>query len=136
MTRLFYAIVVILSLAFAAQADPAHEKLVERWYTGLATADRAVFNEILAEDAKVILEDIDAIQTKDEFLASLDEWKNAVLGATVRHRIGSTADNTITVFVCYQFPSNSTYTREIFSFRDAKIIESAQSSIGEACEGF
>jgi Domain of unknown function (DUF4440) len=136
MTRLIFTIAVILSLIIPALADDAHEILIERWYSGLATADRAVFDELLADDARVILEDIDTIQTKDEFLGSLDEWKNAVRSATVRHRIGHLENGTITVFVCYQFPNNTTYTREIFSFRDAKIIESAQSSVGEACEGF
>lgn len=136
MTRLILTIAVILSLIFPALADDAPEALVERWYAGLATADRATFNDLLADDAKVILEDIDAIQTKEEFLGSLDEWKNAVRGATVRHRIGNTENGTITVFVCYQFPSNTAYTREIFNFRGTKIIESAQSSVGEACEGF
>ncbi len=79
--------------------------LVDRWYAGLANADRATFSELLSDDAKVILEDIDAIQTKEEFLGSLDEWKNAVRGATIRHRISNIGDGTITVFVCYQFPS-------------------------------
>jgi hypothetical protein len=136
MTRLILTIAVILSSMLPALADETHEALVKRWYSGLATADRTTFNDILADDAKVILEDIDAIQTKDEFLGSLDEWKNAVRGATVRHRIGSTENGTITVFVCYQFPGNTTYMREIFNFRGAKIIESAQSSVGGACEGF
>jgi ketosteroid isomerase-like protein len=136
MARLLCTIAVILALILTAQADDTQEILIEHWYSALATADRAVFDDLLADDAKVILEDIDTIQTKDEFLDSLNEWKNAVRGATVRHRIASTEDGTVTVFVCYQFPNSMTYTREIFSFRDGKIIESAQSSVGEACEGF
>lgn len=135
MTRLLFTIAVILALTLPALADDA-PALLERWYSGLATADRTVFDDLLADDARVILEDIDTVQTKDEFLASLDEWKNAVRGATVRHRIGHSENGMVTVFVCYQFPNTTTYTREIFSFRDAKIIESAQSAIGEACEGF
>ncbi|MBZ9656575.1 nuclear transport factor 2 family protein [Phyllobacterium lublinensis] len=136
MTRLIVTIAVILSLIVPALADDAPEALVDRWYAGLAKADRTTFDDLLADDAKVILEDIDAIQTKEEFLGSLDEWKNAVGSATIRHRISSVGNDTITVFVCYQFPANTTYTREIFSFRGGKIIESAQSSVGEACEGF
>ncbi|ATU90246.1 nuclear transport factor 2 family protein [Phyllobacterium zundukense] len=136
MARLIFTIAVILALIHPALAADTPETLVERWYSGLATADRATFDGLLADDAKIILEDIDAIQTKEEFLDSLDEWKNAVRSATVRHRIASAETDTITVFVCYQFPSNTTYTREIFNFRSGKIIESAQSSVGEACEGF
>lgn len=136
MARLIFTIAVILSLILPALADDTPEALVDRWYAGLANADRATFSDLLSDDAKVILEDIDAIQTKEEFLGSLDEWKNAVRGAKIRHRISNIGDGTITVFVCYQFPSNTTYTREIFNFRGAKIIESAQSSVGEACEGF
>ena len=128
MARLISMIAVILLAMCPATADDAHNATIESWYSALGTADRAVFDEILADDAKVILEDIDAIQTKDEFLASLDEWKNAVRGAKVRHRIGGSEGDTTTVFVCYQFPGNTTYTREIFNFRSGKIIESAQSS--------
>lgn len=136
MARLILAIAIILSLTYAGRAADNHQRLIQQWYAALATADRAMFDKLLADEAKVILEDIDSIQTKDEFLGSLDEWKNAVRGATLRHRIGNTDNGTVTVFVCYQFPSNATYTREIFNFRGDKIIESAQSSVGEACEGF
>ncbi|SDP40013.1 SnoaL-like domain-containing protein [Phyllobacterium sp. YR620] len=136
LARLVLAFAFIVSLSFAGRAADSHEQLVEQWYSALATADHPMFDKLLADDARVILEDIDSIQTKDEFLGSLDEWKNAVHGARLRHRIASAGDGTVTVFVCYQFPSNSTYMREIFSFRGEKIIESAQSSVGEACEGF
>lgn len=136
MARLIFMIAVILLTMCPAAADDAHNAIIENWYSALGTADRAVFDKILADDATVILEDIDTIQTKDEFLASLDEWKSAVSGARVRHRIGGVEGDTTTVFVCYQFPANTTYTREIFNFRSGRIIESAQSSLGEACEGF
>ena len=136
MARLIFMIAVILLTPLPAVADDAHNAIIESWYSALGTADRAVFDRILADDATVILEDIDTIQTKDEFLASLDEWKNAVRSARVRHRIGGVEGDTTTVFVCYQFPANTTYTREIFNFRNGRIIESAQSSLGEACEGF
>jgi hypothetical protein len=136
MARLIFMIAVILLTMCPAIADDAHNAVIESWYSALGTADRAVFDRILADDATVILEDIDTIQTKSEFLASLDEWKNAVRSARVRHRIGAVEGDTTTVFVCYQFPANTTYTREIFSFHSGRIIESAQSSLGEACEGF
>jgi len=136
MARLIFMIAVILLTPLPAVADDAHNAIIESWYSALGTADRAVFDRILADDATVILEDIDTIQTKDHFLASLDEWKNAVRSARVRHRIGNVEGDTTTVFVCYQFPANTTYTREIFNFRNGRIIESAQSSLGEACEGF
>ena len=136
MARLIFMIAVILLTPLPAVADDAHNAIIESWYSALGTAERVVFDRILADDATVILEDIDTIQTKDEFLASLDEWKNAVRSARVRHRIGGVEGDTTTVFVCYQFPANTTYTREIFNFRNGRIIESAQSSLGEACEGF
>ena len=136
MARLSHAFAVVLLLTCASHAEDAHLRLIERWYAALGSADRAVFDELLADDAKIILEDLDTVQTKAEFLDSLDEWKNAMRGASLRHRIDSAENGTITVYACYQFPNNAAYMREIFSFRDAKIIESAQGSIGEACEGF
>ncbi|MBB3236051.1 hypothetical protein [Phyllobacterium endophyticum] len=136
MARFMIMIAVILSVMRPGSADDAHNAIIEAWYSALGTADRSVFDKILADEATVILEDIDTIQTKDEFLASLDEWKNAVHNAKVRHRIGGVEGETTTVFVCYQFPANTTYTREIFNFRNGRVIESAQTSLGGACEGF
>ena len=136
MARLLFAFAIMFALSCDGRAEDANLQLVERWYAALAKADRSVFDELLADDARIILEDLDTVQTKAEFLDSLDEWKNAMRGTSLRHRVGSTERGTITVFACYQFPNNAAYMREIFSFRGGRIIENAQSSIGEACEGF
>jgi len=136
MARLVFAFAIMFALTCNGRAEDANSRLVERWYAALANADRAVFDELLADDAKIILEDLDTVQTKAEFLDSLDEWKNAMRGTALRHRIDRTENGTITVFACYQFPNNAAYMREVFSFRGGRIIENAQSSIGEACEGF
>ena len=42
---------------------------------------------MLAEDARIRLDDLGIEQTKAEFIASLDEWQGAVAGAQIRHKV-------------------------------------------------
>ncbi|QND51073.1 nuclear transport factor 2 family protein [Phyllobacterium sp. 628] len=136
MLRLFLTIAMLLALAMPSMADDTAEALVERWYAALIAADRAQFNDLLTNDATIVLEDIELEQNKQEFLNSLGEWENAAKGATIRHRFGAMENGKLTAFVCYQFPESTTYTRELFTFRDGKVSGSTQGSLGETCEGF
>lgn len=77
MLRLFLTIAMLLALAMPSMADDTAEALVERWYAALIAADRAQFNDLLTNDATIVLEDIELEQNKQEFLNSLGEWENA-----------------------------------------------------------
>lgn len=136
MQRLLITITLLLSLVAPSLAEDTPETLVERWYKALMTADRAEFADLLTDDATIVLEDQEVELNKSEFLASLAEWENAVKNTTVKHRLEGTENGRMTMLVCYAFPENTTYSREIFSFRDGKISASAQGAIGETCEGF
>ena len=125
------ALFCILSSASWAADDAS--ALVEKWYAALASADRAAFAEILADDAVISLDDLDTEQTKAEFIASMDEWQDAMTGATIRHKIKQATPETISVLVCYTFPDNETLGRETFRVKNSKIIESVQSTIGDSC---
>ena len=132
-------LVVALALSLLASTSyggEAEKALVERWYTALGAVNRAEFTDILSEKAKITLGDLDIIQTKAEFITSLDEWEDAMKGATIRHEIDSDAEGLITVSVCYKFPDNEALGREVFAFDGGKIVSSEQETIAESCESF
>jgi hypothetical protein len=125
--------VLTVSSSFGGEAEKV---LVERWYGALEKIDRAAFGDLLSDKAKITLGDLDIIQTKAEFIVSLDEWQDAMRGATIRHAIDSDADGLITVSVCYKFPDNEALGREVFAFEGSKIVGSEQETIADTCESF
>lgn len=136
MTRLICALVLCLTSSTPALSGEAEAVLVERWYSALEKIDRAAFGDLLSDSAKVTLGDLDIIQTKAEFIASLDEWQDAMKDTSIRHAIDHDADGLITVSVCYKFSDNESLTREVFAFEGAKIMSSEQETIAETCESF
>ncbi len=135
MKKLSFALALSL-LSSASFGGEAEKALVERWYTALGAVNRAEFADILSEKAKITLGDLDIIQTKAEFITSLDEWEDAMKGATIRHENDSDAEGLITVSVCYKFPDNEALGREVFAFEGGKVISSEQETIAESCESF
>ena len=118
----------------SARADEA--ALIDRWYSALLAADRTSLAELLADDARIRLHDIGVEQTKLEFVASMDEWRGAVAGATIRHRIEKAETGLVTVIVCYDFPGNDLLTRESFALSGNRITASSQETIAESCSGY
>lgn len=97
-----YAVVLYVLIPLSARADDG--AVISRWYSALLAADRGSLADMLADDARIRLQDVDTEQNKQQFLASMDEWRGAVSGATIRHRIESTENGLVTVVVCYDFP--------------------------------
>lgn len=114
----------------------AQESIVDRWYAALLKADGAALSELLAENATIRLDDIGVTQSKQEFLASMDEWQSAVKGATIRHKIEAEMGDTVAVRTCYDFPNNDMTMRETFTTKDDLIVANTQMTIGENCDGF
>ncbi|WP_378947065.1 nuclear transport factor 2 family protein [Mesorhizobium sp. ANAO-SY3R2] len=133
------AIVVAVALSMVLQAGLFHasaqQSIVDRWYAALLQADRAALSELLADDATIRLDDLGVTQSKDEFIASMDEWQSAVKGAAIRHRVESEVGDTVVVLTCYDFPNNDMAMRETFTTRDGRIVANTQMTIGEDCEG-
>ena len=130
------AFLLALFLPSAAMAGEAEKALVERWYGALAAIDRTAFGDIMADSAKVTLGDLDIVQTKAEFISSLDEWEDAMKGASIRHAIDKDEDGLVTATVCYTFPDNEALAQEIFAFAGGKIISSEQETIADSCAEF
>lgn len=122
--------------ASAAMAGEAEKAAIDSWYKALVAVDRASFANLLDDNAKITLGDLDIVQTKAEFIASLDEWEDAMKGATLRHAVETDEDGLVTVTVCYTFPDNESLTREIFGFEGGRIMSSEQQTISDNCAEF
>jgi hypothetical protein len=134
--RQILAALIFFSVSSASLAAENAEALVEKWYAALEAADRSAFEEIIADDAVITLSDLETDQNKREFIASLDEWQDAMQGASIRHKIETATPETASVLVCYKFPGNETLGRETFRVADGRIRESVQTTIGDSCAEF
>lgn len=132
MRRLF-AIVLFLAIAPDAGAEDRRTPMIEKWYIALAAIDRRAFETLLADNAAITLEDLDVEQTKREFIDSLDEWEEAMQGASIKHRISAETPESVTVTVCYTFPNNESLTREVFTIDGEKVTRSVQATITDSC---
>lgn len=119
--------------AFAGEAE---KTTIEGWYKALSSVDRAAIGALLADDARITLGDLDIEQNKAEFIASLDEWEDAMRGSTLRHAIQSDTGGLVTVLVCYTFADNETLTREVFGLSGGLIRTSEQETVSDSCAGF
>lgn len=131
---LVFTAATLLMAALAAHADDG--AIISRWYSALLVADRTELADLLADDVRIKLDDIGIVQSKQEFITSLDEWKGAVAGAAIRHRIAKSEGGVTTVIACYDFLNNDMLMQETFAVTDNRITASSQTAIAENCEGY
>lgn len=128
-----------LVLALGLPTANAQTSLLDRWYTAMFDVNRIAITDLLADDAVIKLEDQDITQTKDEFIEALDDWEDIVKTANFAWQLEEEATNdeiSASVLVCYQFPDKELMVREVFSFRDGKIISSVHTTASDSCEDF
>ncbi|MDX8478303.1 nuclear transport factor 2 family protein [Mesorhizobium sp. VK24D] len=129
----FAAVALLISL-LAARADDS--AIIDRWYSALLAADRTGLSALLTDDARMTLEDLGVVQSKQEFIDSIDQWQDAVAGAAIRHRIEKSENGVTTVIACYDFPENDTLMRETFTVADGRITASTQTAIAQDCSAY
>jgi hypothetical protein len=134
--RQLLAAFAFCALSSATLAAGGAEAVVEKWYAALEAVDRAAFQEIISDDAVITLTDLETDQNKREFIESLDEWQDAMHGASIRHKTETATPETASVLVCYKFPGNETLGRETFRVENGRIRESVQTTIGDSCANF
>jgi hypothetical protein len=127
------AAALLFSVISAGADDGA---LIGRWYAALLVADRTELSDLLADDVRIKLDDLGVVQTKQEFIASIDDWEGAVAGAEIRHRIEKTESGVTTVIACYDFPNNDVLMQETFAIADNRITASSQAAIAENCDSY
>lgn len=124
---------LILSTVVSVSQDNLPDT-VQNWFDGLRNAHANTFEEILTDNAMIELGDLGISQTKAEFIASLDQWKQVHRSAIITTKLASTDKSLIEVNVCYKFPSNEVYNRETFELIDGKISKSIQEKISNICQ--
>ena len=129
-----FALATLLLSVISAHADEG--AIIARWYAALLAADRTELSDLLADDVRIKLDDLGVVQTKQEFIASIDEWQGAVAGAAIRHRIEKTEGGVTTVTACYDFPNNDMLMQETFAITDNRITASSQATIAETCDAY
>ncbi|WP_412033391.1 nuclear transport factor 2 family protein [Mesorhizobium sp. CA8] len=132
--RILLAAVLLLSVTVRASADDG--AIIDRWYSALLVADRTELSDLLSDDVRMKLEDMGIVQTKQDFIASIDEWQSAVAGAAIRHRIEKSDNGETTVLACYDFPSNDTLMRETFTVSGGRIVASTQTAVAQDCSAY
>ncbi|TIV61175.1 MAG: nuclear transport factor 2 family protein [Mesorhizobium sp.] len=132
--RIVLAATLLMSSLVRASADDG--AIIDRWYSALLVADRTELADLLADDVRMKLDDIGVVQTKEDFIASIDEWQGAVAGAAIRHRIEKSENGETTVLACYDFPSNDTLMRETFTVAGGRIVASTQTAVAQDCSGY
>lgn len=130
------ALALLITASGPLWASEVEQTTIGDWYTALASVNRVDIANLLSDKATITLGDLDIEQNKSEFIASLDEWEDAMKGSSIRHAIQSDADGVLTVLVCYKFPDNEALGREVFTFEAAKILTSAQETVAESCDEF
>lgn len=129
---------VLLSASTNVFADNAQGKILTLWYQALSSVDHDVISNLLSDEAVIELQDYDIVQSKSEFISSLDSWEDAIEGGSIKFRMKDniSSDKTTTAIVCYTFSSNQLMTEETFKFSDEKIMNSVQATIAEDCNDF
>ena len=135
--RLTSLLLIAALLAIAtyrvSRSDDATPAPVETWYAALKAADADAFAKLLAPGATIELRDLSITQTREEFLGSLDEWANANKDADITATLEKLDGQTVTMKVCYKFPSNELLEREVFTLSGEQIASSVQEQISESC---
>ncbi|TIS58519.1 MAG: nuclear transport factor 2 family protein [Mesorhizobium sp.] len=129
-----FAMAALLFSLTTTHADDS--AIINRWYSALMVADRTELADLLADGVRIKLDDLGVVQSKQEFIASIDEWQGAVAGAEIRHRIEKSEGGVTTVIACYDFPSNDMLIQETFAVADNRITASSQASIAETCDDY
>lgn len=132
--RFLLAAALLMSTLVRASADDG--AIIDRWYSALLVADRTELSDLLSDDVRMKLDDIGVVQSKQDFIASIDEWQGAVAGAAIRHRIEKSEKGETTVLACYDFPSNDTLMRETFIVAGNRIVASTQTAVAQDCSGY
>ena len=65
-------------------------------------------------------------QNKTEFLGTMGEWRIAIAGGGIRHKVEKAEGDATTVLACYDFAENDILMRETFRIAGGLIVENTQ----------
>ena len=112
-----FRMLVLAAALFSALAPSLaaeDDDIITRWYSMLVAANEDGLASLLADKVVIKLEDIGITQSKSEFLGTMGEWRIAIAGGGIRHRVEKTDGDVTTVLACYDFAENDILIRETF----------------------
>ncbi len=109
---------------------------VKAWFVALSKVSRPRFRELIDRNARIELKDLGIVQTREEFLDSLEQRDDATKGAILLTQVISSQDGVDIVEVCYRFDSNEQLSRETYRYLDGRITSVIQERLGTNCVGF
>ncbi len=140
MTRNLQFVVLAGSLFAIALTAPAladePERVVQEWYRRLSESDIASLAGLIAPNAVFHTEASGKSQSREEFIAYMDQSQDVLANAEIRHKLQEKDETTITMIVCYDFQPGLTLNRETYSVADGKIVNARQKRLAEDCDGF
>jgi hypothetical protein len=126
------ALLSALTPSFAAGNDD----IITRWYSMLVAANEDGLGSLLSDKVVIKLEDIGITQNKSEFLGTMGEWRIAIAGGGIRHKVEKNDGDVTTVLACYDFAENDILIRETFKIDDGLIGENTQARVADDCNAF
>jgi hypothetical protein len=129
-------LVAALFSAFTPALATENEDIITRWYSMLVAANEDGLASLLADKVVIKLEDIGISQNKSEFLGTMGEWRIAIAGGGIRHKVEKSEGKTTTVLACYDFAENDILIRETFKIDDGLIAENRQTRVAEDCNAY
>jgi len=130
---LFALLMPLILIACSDEQSSAKSETVDKWYAALKASDRSAFNEIMTEDAIIEIKALGIIQTKAEFIESLNNWEDIAKSLKLSHTVRKASDTSARVEVCYEFPSNSFTNTESFTLVNGKVTSQVQELLKEGC---
>ena len=131
---------VLVAAALLASLAPCRaetpDETISRWYAMLIAANEDGLAKLLSDDVKIKLTGVDMTQTKAQFLGAMSEWRIAIAGGGIRHKVEKTEGDTTTVRACYDFADNDILMRETFKIAGGLIVENTQTAIGDDCDAY
>ena len=133
-----FRILALVAALFSALTPSlaAGNDTITRWYSMLVAANEDGLASLLADKVVIKLEDIGITQNKSEFLGTMGEWRIAIAGGGIRHKVEKTDGDVTTVVACYDFAENDILIRETFKIDSGLIIENSQTRVAEDCNAY
>lgn len=120
----------------AAHAQELTPAPVAKWYEALRAADRNGFAALIADGGEIDLRYSGLVQSRDEFIRSLDDWEQLAKEGKILTRQVSSSGTQAVVEVCYRFPDAEKMNRETFTLDGEKIKRVVQELAAAGCPGF
>jgi hypothetical protein len=133
--RLAALIACLLTTATSAFAETSDD-VITRWYAMLLAVNEDGLAKILSDKVIIKLEDVGISQNKAEFLGTMGEWRIAIAGGGIRHKVEKTDGDVTTVRACYDFADNDILMRETFQIDNGQIAANTQTQIAEDCDAY